>query len=286
MNGTTDWFDVDRVADGWLQLTEGNPVLPCHSLVVEDGDDCVLVDTGLGIGDLPGMVRELTGHDDPTVLLTHSHWDHIGAAPEFADVSIHADEQTADGSVAIDVLSDEFGQRPGQFIQSCIDQGVEFPDGFDPDGYSIDPTDGVGTLEPWEEISVGDRTLELVPIPGHSPGQLAVLDRTAGICHGADVLEPGGEIFAQFQDSDVDVYRETMARLVDLRDEGAFDTLTTGHGDPLHGDELSVLDEVQDALDSVASGEIPAETVETNYGPKLQYEVGDVVVLTKTETST
>lgn len=286
MNGTTDWFEVDSVADGWLQLTEGNPVLPCHSLVVEDGDDCILIDTGLGIGDLPGMVRELTGHDDPPVLLTHSHWDHIGAAPEFDDVSIHPSERTADGRVAIDVLSDEFGQRPTQFIGNCVDQDVVFPDGFDPDEYSIEPTDGVRTLEPWEKISVGDRTLELVPIPGHSPGQLAVLDRTAGICHGADVLEPGGEIFAQFQDSDVGVYRETMARLVDLRDKGAFDTLTTGHGEPLRGDDLSILDEVQVALDRVASGDVPSETIETDYGPKLQYDVGDIIVLTKVEAST
>ena len=281
MNGTTDWFTVEQVADGWQQLTEGDPVLPCHPLVVQDGDDAVVVDTGLGIGDLPGMVEELTGSADVPVLLTHSHWDHIGAAHEFEDVAIHERERGADGRVAVDTLSDEFGHRPGQFVANCVDAGMAFPDGFDPDSYRIEPAHGVGTLDPWKEVDVGDRTLELVPIPGHSPGQLAVLDRTAGICHGADVLEPGGEIFAQFQHSDVDVYRETIARLVDLRDEGAFDTLTTGHGEPLRGEALSILDDVQEALDRVAEGEAVSEPVDTSYGPKRRYEVGDIVVLTK-----
>lgn len=279
MNDTTDWFDVERIADGCVQITEGRPVLPCNMLVFRDGGDAVLVDTGLGIADLPTVVRDVA-ETDVRVLLTHSHWDHIGAAHQFDDVAIHDRERGPNGRVAIDVLSDEFNQRPRQFIRDFVEQGGEFPEGFDPDSYDVVPFEGAGALEPGQEVPVGDRTLELVPIPGHSPGQLAVLDRTSGVCHGADVLEPGGEIFAHFGNSDIGDYRETMDRLVDLRDDGAFDTLTTGHGDPIRGDNLSVLDDVQVALDRVAAGDADFEVVDTYWGPSREYSVNGIDVLT------
>ncbi|NHN60033.1 MULTISPECIES: hypothetical protein [Halorussus] len=69
-----------------------------------------------------------------------------------------------------------------------------FPEGFDLESYAIEPVSGVDPLEPGAEIPVGNRTLETVPIPGHSSGPLAILDRSAGICHGADVLEPAGNL--------------------------------------------------------------------------------------------
>jgi glyoxylase-like metal-dependent hydrolase (beta-lactamase superfamily II) len=120
----------------------------------------------------------------------------------------------------------------------------------------------------------------LVPIPGHTPGQLAALDRDAGVCFAADVIEPGVEVFAHFEDSDLDVYRESIDRLLELRDEGAFDVLTIGHGDPIRGEDLSVLDDVQDALDAVADGTAPFELIETSWGPTREYTVGEITVLT------
>lgn len=276
-----DWFDVEEVADGWRQITEGDPVLPCHLLVVEDGDDAVLIDTGLGIANLPALIDELVGTAEIPVILTHSHWDHIGAAGQFSDVRIHDRERTDDGRVTIDVLSDEFGHRPSQFIDNCIEEGLPFPDGFDPDTYAVDPVSNVRSIGAGEEITVGDRTLETVPIPGHSPGQLAILDRTAEICHGADILEPGGEIFAHFEDSDLSTYRESIARLVDLRDDGAYDTLTIGHGPPITGDDLAILDAVGNALDQIIAGDAAFEAIETSYGPTREYEIGDLTVLTE-----
>ncbi|MEY7851745.1 MBL fold metallo-hydrolase [Natrarchaeobius sp. A-rgal3] len=273
-----DWFEIDEFGDGWWRITEGDPVLRCHSFLVRDGDDAVLIDTGLGIEDLPSVVEGLAGIDVP-VVLTHSHWDHIGAAHRFDDVAIHGRERTADGRVAIDVLSEEFGQRPTQFVDDWLERGRSFPAGFEPDSYAIEAVDGVDSVEPGEEIAVGDRSLETVPIPGHSPGQLAVLDRTAGICHAADVLEPGGEVFAQFDDSDLGAYLDTINRLIDLRDEGAFDTMTISHGDPLTGNDLAALDDVRTALERILEGETGVEMVETHWGTVRESTVGNVTVL-------
>jgi len=122
-----------------------------------------------------------------------------------------------------------------------------------------------------------------VAIPGHTPGQTAVLDREARICFAADVLEPGYQIYAHFEDSDLADYRDTVDRLIDLRDEGAFDTLTIGHGDPIRGEDLAVLDAVRDALAAVANGTADYEVIETSWGPTREHSVGEVDVLTPHE---
>lgn len=283
MNSTSDWFDVEQLSDGCFRITEGAPVLPCHMLVFRDGDDAVLVDTALGIGDLPAMVREVVG-TDVRVLLTHSHWDHIGGAHRFDDIAIHDSERGPGGRVAIDTLTDALKQRPGQFIANYREAGLEFPEGFDRDTYGIEPTDGVGRLEPGQEVEVGDRTLELVPIPGHSPGQTAVLDRRSGICHGADVLEPGGEVYAILDGADLDAYIDTIDRLIDLRDQGAYDTLVISHGEAIEGTDLSILDDVHVALEEVTSGDVSyAVKSDPRFGGIREYEVGGIEVWTKDE---
>lgn len=281
MNDTTDWFDVEQIGDGTHQITEGEGHLPCHMFIIEDSDEPVLVDTGLGIGDLRSFVGIVTDVKvEPRVLLTHAHWDHLGAAHQFDDVSINNRERDDEGQVAIDTISNEFTQRPDQFIENWLNLSMELPKGFDSNSYGIEPINDVSPLAPGDEVEVGDRTLELVPIPGHSPGQLAVLDRAAGICHGADIIEPGGKIYAHFRDSDIEAYRETIDRLLALHNEGAYDCLTLGHGGPIRGDDLSVLEDVAAALDVVAADKAAYDLIETNWGATREYDIDGITVLT------
>lgn len=280
MGHTSGWFTREAVADGWTLIGEGDPVLPCRSGLVEDDGEALLVDTGLGVADLAGLVEQTVGTRDVPVVLTHSHWDHIGGASAFSDVVIHDRERTADGRVTIDVLSDEFALRPAEFVRNCREQGVAFPSGFDPDQYAIDPVRDVEPVAMGAEISVGDRTLETVPIPGHSPGQLAVVDRTAGLCHAGDIFAPGPTLYAHFEHADLAAYRDSIERLIELRDAGAYDVLTTGHGGPIRGDDLAVLDEVATALDRVRAGDADSTLTETSYGPTRKHTVEGVTVLT------
>ena len=281
MNDTTEWFTVEQIRERTHQITEGAAVLPCHSFVVDGGDETLLIDTGLGIGDLRSVVEDIAGSGDIRVLLTHSHWDHIGGANQFDDIVINDRERHSDGSVSMDVLEDDHSAVVDFFVTEWLELGEAFPDGFDPESYTIDPVPDVGTVEPGDVLTVGDRALELVAIPGHSPGLLAAIDRDAGICFGSDVVEPGIELFAQFTTSDIDAYVDSLNRLIELRDDGAFDVLAIGHGGPFSGDELSVLDDAKRAATAVANGEVPFERIDSPTGVAYQYTVGDVNVLTQ-----
>ncbi|WP_411968908.1 MBL fold metallo-hydrolase [Haloferax sp. YSSS75] len=286
MNDTTDWFDVERVASGIHQITEGRGALPCNAFVVEsrDTDEALVVDTALGIGDLRATVENVVGPGvDPAVLLTHSHWDHIGAAHQFDDVVIDDQERGVDGTVAIDTLTDEFVERPEQFVANWRDLGKPFPEGFDPDQYTLPPATDVAAVSGGDVLSVGDRDLELVSVPGHSPGQLAAIDTDAGVCFGADVIGIDRNIYAHFRDCDLDDYRRSVATLVDYRDDGAFDVLCSGHNDPFRGDELAILDAVYDGLEKVDSGAAESVVVDTDWGPANKYEFEEFVVLRRAD---
>lgn len=281
MNATTDWYELEEIASDVFQLTEARAALPCNSFVVRDDEDAILIDTGLGVGDLHRTVADLVDVE-PRVLLTHSHWDHIGAAHQFTDVVVDARERTEDGRVTIDTLSDEFVDRPSQFVANWRTLGESFPDGFEPASYDIEAAGNVGTVAPGDELVVGDRTLELIAIPGHSPGQLGALDERAGILYGADVIGIGGSLYAHFQDSDVAAYVDTFERLVDRHDAGAFDVLATGHNDPYRGAELEILETMRVRLGEILDGTVEYEVVDTDWGPANQYAFEGFTVLTDT----
>lgn len=280
MNDTDDWFDVTRIDDGSYQIAEGRGVLQCNSFVLTAAEETLLIDTGLGIGDLPAVVDDLAS-GEVSVLLSHSHWDHIGGVHAFYDVRIHEAECPADGVLAIDSMTDQFDDRPAQFVDNWIATGRALPDSFDPDEYRIEPTDDVRPIAESERLSLGDAALELLAIPGHSPGQLAVLDHRTRICYAADVLEPEWELFAHLDHADVEVYRESVAQLYDYWQADAFDTLALTHGDPLVGDDLELLAEALDALEAVLDGDLQSDRITTKWGPAEEYETDRLRILTK-----
>lgn len=276
MNATDDWYEIESLTDHSWRLAEG---VLFGTYLVEGADRALLIDAGGGAGDLRSTVESLV--DVPvTLLLTHSHWDHIGAAHQFDDVRIHPRERTDDGRVTTDVVTDDFGYGPGDWIDDWRGAGREFPDGFDPDGFTVEPATGVEPVEPGETIDLGGRALELVHVPGHSPGQLAALDRDDGVLYGGDVLHNEHALYVHFEGCDLRSYVDTFARLRDLRDGGAFDTLYVSHAAPLSGDELSLLDEFHEGLEEILAGEREGDLVD-DYPPARRYEVAGKDVLTK-----
>ncbi|USZ73593.1 MBL fold metallo-hydrolase [Natronosalvus halobius] len=282
MNPTTDWFDVDEIEPDTYQITEARGVLPCNSFVVDGGDEALVIDTGLGIGDLRATVADLVD-PVPRLLLTHTHWDHIGAAHQFDDAVVHDRERTADGSVTIDGLSDEFVDRPDQFVASWRDLDRTFPKGFDPDEYTILPATNVGAIEPGDTLTVGNRELELLAVPGHSPGQLGALDHEAGILFGGDVVGIGGDLYAHFEDCDIEAYIETFDDLLDHYNAGAFDVLATGHNRPYRDEEIEVLAEMRAGLADILNERGQYETIDTDWGPARRYDFDEFTVLTGTD---
>lgn len=275
MNATDEWYNVTRLTDRSYSIDEAEKY---DTFLIEGDERSVMVDAGAGIGDLRRLADDLV--DTPiTLALTHTHWDHIGAAAQFDTVLVSPRELPADGRIAVDSLSDEFIHRPTQFANRWIADGNELPSGVDPDEYAIEPFEA--SAVPIEDgIDLGERSLEVYPLPGHSPGHLGILDREASVLYGGDIVHIDRGLYILFEDCSLDDYVASLARVKQLRDEGAFDILATSHNEPISGDELSLLDDLLEGLRDIAAGRRDYEIIDTDWGKARSYRIGSSQVLT------
>jgi glyoxylase-like metal-dependent hydrolase (beta-lactamase superfamily II) len=277
MNDTDDWYYTEPVSGAIDAVSQAIARAESRAFVVEGTEDTVLVDTGRGIGDLRAYLGE-SGVNPDRVVLTHSHWDHVGNAHQFDDVAINDAERNTDGSLTLDVVSEVFLQRPRQFIDNHLAAGRELPDSVDPETFDIPAVDHVDAHTPGDVIDLGDRHLEAVDIAGHTGGQTGFLSRADGVLLGADLVHIDRNVYAHFDDSSVDDYVDSLERAIDLRDAGAYDVLATAHNNPMSGEDLDLLDDLLAGLESIRDGTEPTARVETKWGPAKEYEFGDTLV--------
>lgn len=267
MNSTSDWYEVEELEGPNYRVSEG---VVFNNYLVGGDDAAILIDAGIGFGDMASFVSEFC--DRPvSLLLSHSHWDHMGAAYQFDDVRIDSREVT-DGDR---VVPKNFGYTPAEFITEWQDAGRSLPDAFDPDSYELRPVEGVDVVSAGDTIDLGDRTVELIDAAGHSPGQVGVLDRDNGVLFGSDIIHNNYDLYVHFDGCDISTYLETLERVVELRDAGAFDTLYLAHSRPLAGDELTKLDLYLEAVRDIIAGDRVFEMVEESSGEARRYDVGD-----------
>lgn len=177
----------------------------CHCLLLETSAGLVLIDTGLGLGDVrhperitrlfhtflrPSLletetaVRQLgqLGHapaDVRHIVLTHLDFDHAGGLADFPRAKVHVMER--EHHVA---MTDRGLKMRMRYVQAQWAHG--------PDWVVHSPSAG----EPWKGFSavraidgLADEVL-LVPLPGHSPGHAAIAVRTADgwLLHAGDAF--------------------------------------------------------------------------------------------------
>lgn len=276
MNATDDWYDVSQLTDGSYRVVEGDE----YGLFLVEGDErSVAIDAGIGVGDLHTLATDLV--EPPiTLVLTHTHWDHIGAGAQFDEVLVGPAELPADGRIAVDSLTQEFTQRPTQFKTRWQANGNEFPDSVSPEEYTIEPFEA-SAVSFEGGVDLGDRTLTVHPLPGHSPGHLGVLDPKTRTLYGGDILHFGLGLYVMFEDSDLGEYVESLDRVRTLLGEDAYDVLATSHNDPLSGEELSVLEKLHEGLREIEAGEREYELVDSDWGTVRTYQVGASEVQTQ-----
>lgn len=269
MNATTDWYAVEKIASYAYRIIEGDRY---GMYLLRGSERSLLIDAGIGIGDLPKLTHSLV--DTPiTLVLTHGHWDHIGSAADFESVHIHENELSPTGHLSINARSDDFVERPSQFVAQWQEEHNEFPDSFDPATYTIGSVEDPSRITDGEILALGDRELEVIHTPGHAPGHCVLLDRVAGDLYGGDIIHGGSGLYIHFTGCRINHYIESFNQLLSLRDEDAFDRLLTGHNPPFHHDELGLLERLQDGLIEIQNDTIEYTIEDTNWGPARLYDI-------------
>ena len=237
-----EWFHVYRLTPGTYAIYEPNQFEEAISYLVEGSDRAVLIDTGNGIGDIRAVVEALS--DLPiSVVLTHEHYDHVAGAWRFEEI-VAFDNQASLARLA--------EGRSNESLQQYVTEDYlwkPLPPGWDPTTWTIPPIVPTSLVQAGDLIDLGDRTLEVIYTPGHSPGQMSLLDGENRLLFTGDHFFPG-PLYAFGDDVDLDEYIASNRRLVDRLEE--FDWVLSGHNDPWIGS--AVLPRVSDAFDLILAG--------------------------------
>jgi len=237
-----DWFQVYRLPDGTLAIYEGYQFEEALMYLVVGTERAVLIDTGTGIGDLDEVVAELT--DLPVeVINTHEHYDHAGGNYRFDKTAAFDDQaalkRLADGRSAESMTrykSDEYVIKP-------------YPDGFDVAAWHIPSHKPSRLLHDGDAIDLGSRRLEVIHIPGHSPGSIALLDRENRVLFTGDHFFPG-PLYCHADDVEIEKYVASNRKLAEMVD--LYDYVLSGHNDPWV--QSDVIPRVSEAFNAIFSG--------------------------------
>ncbi len=197
------WFSVTRLEPGVTMIGEPLHAEDPKSFLVEGTDRAVLIDTGIGVGHLGQLVRELT-RLPVTVVTSHAHWDHVGGHRWFADIRAPSGAQAA--------LRDGWDDERMRRALDPSQLSGPLPAGTDPAHAAIPPLTDLETIGDGDMIDLGGRTLEIMAAPGHASELIVLLDRTNGILFGTDAVYAAA-LYAQMPDSDLAVYLATLQRL-------------------------------------------------------------------------
>ena len=88
----TDWFTVETIDKDTFAISEYRHWEETHCYLICGTEKAVLIDTGLGIGNIKSVVDSLTSLPVMAVT-THVHWDHIGGHKYFENLAVHKAEK-------------------------------------------------------------------------------------------------------------------------------------------------------------------------------------------------
>jgi glyoxylase-like metal-dependent hydrolase (beta-lactamase superfamily II) len=218
------WFETRRIDDSITLVFEPHviPLMRCNIWHVRGRDRDLLIDTGMGIASLRDGVRDLL--EKPVIAVaTHTHADHVGGHFEFDDCLVHRDEADrlrepkGRGTLrASDYPPDEVRM----LREAGYDVADEFitalpHDGYDLDSYRIRPADPTRLVAEGSLVDTGDRSFEILHLPGHSPGSIGLWEKASGILFSGDAIYDG-PLLDQLYRSDIAAYIKTMRRLREL----------------------------------------------------------------------
>jgi glyoxylase-like metal-dependent hydrolase (beta-lactamase superfamily II) len=158
-----------------------------------------------------------------TAVATHIHMDHVGGHHEFEDCLIHRDEApglrnpTGDYTL-VDETFDPMNlgtlSIPGYRLEGPMITAIPHA-GYDLRSFRIRPARVTRVVEEGDRVDLGDRSLEVLHLPGHSRGCIGLWEQSTGILFSGDSVYDA-TLLDELPGSDIAAYIRTMRRLREL----------------------------------------------------------------------
>ncbi len=174
-----------------------------NSYILESGNKCFIIDPGAQKERLKKYVEDKNLSVE-AILLTHAHFDHIGALDAF-DVPVYLHE------FEMEIIKDNNKNGYGFY-------GIKMP-------YDLSKIN-LKTLRNGEKLKLNDEEIEVILTQGHTVG--SVCYKMGDKLYSGDTLFENGIGRYDFPTGDVQALRKSIVMLIDTLDEAV--KVFPGHG--------------------------------------------------------
>ena len=235
------WFEVFQILDGVYAIYEPGQFEEVISWLIVGSKQALLFDTGLGMGSILSVVKQLTGK--PVVVLnSHTHYDHVGGNHQFDVIMGRNHPYSLAQSKGLS--NAEVGEYArGDWIWKT------HPHNFDARSYAIKPWSYARWVDDAQTIDLGGVSLEVIYAPGHAPDSLVLVDHARKLMFTGDTfyLAP---LYAHLEGSSIADYAATAAKLAAMSED--LDYLLMSHNTPVA--EARYLQQLDAAFKAILDG--------------------------------
>lgn len=234
----------EKIGDGIYAYSEG---LNQSNMYLVLGDEkAMLIDTANGLSDLPAGIAEIT--DLPVfVVSTHGHYDHIRGNHYFDENYMSVlDDETFNRHRTPEEVEHQLERLSG-FIKFIMKyQNKTIIETAVPSKYLALPEEGY--------FDLGNRKLEIIDLPGHTPGSIGLFDVNTGALFSGDAVTVSGVLLHLEESLPVSTEVDTLNKVQEMIDDGRVTAIHGGHGafDP----DMNIVQQLIDGCNKIISGDL------------------------------
>ena len=226
------WYDAEYLGDGITWVHERHVNIDTNIWLVHGAERDLLIDSGLGLGNLRGMVESLTQRP-VLAAATVGYFDHAGGLNQFDERYVHRFEAHR---VAVPTPRNTAVER---YFSTSMLNALPF-EGFAAEDYAVPASEPTRLLEEGDVIHLGDRTLEVLHLPGITDGSIGLYEvssRSLFLGEAPVDKEPmyDGEPADYTDDADPAALRRSFERLLTLEVAKVY----PGHLSPYEGRRMT-----------------------------------------------
>lgn len=266
-----EWFEVYKLPKDVYAIYEPGHFQEVISFLIIGETKAILLDTGMGIGNIHELVHRLTDKEIE-VVNTHSHFDHIGENYKFSKIAIFDDAN------AVNTLKKGYSAEELKEHSAPEMFGKTAPKDFNPDAYMMPPCE-FDLLHEGDVIDLGNRKLKVIHTPGHSSDSIMLHDEENRLLFSGDTFYPGA-LYAHFDEpfygkSNLEIYLNSFKKIVN-EVVPHIDYMYCSHNEPVN--EPKLLEDAMKALQAILDKKAEYKVDESGL---RRYDFDGFAVITK-----
>ncbi len=244
-----DWFKVKKIADKTWAIRDKTQVA-CY--LVEGEEKALLIDTCWGLGNLAELVQSITSLP-LKVVITHGHPDHVCGAFQFNNLHISNEDKN--------LLNAFYNKQTRKQLLENRFRDQYLAD-FSKEKWINGKLKNISTVQEGDVFELGKRNLKVIPVPGHTPGSICLIDEENELLFSGDSVQTAPVLMHLDTSLPLSTYFDSIVHVYSF--EESYDKILPSHGEtPI---DKTVLDELINGVSEILEGKLVGKLEQTFFG--------------------